>query len=298
MTKSKLTLITAIAMSGMIISCGGGDDNGAETQVTTDNVDTVETPKEDNKHYQIPTPNEFFSVIKEVGGTSRPDLMNPVANSENYLDNKSKALNFGVYSADLAYASCYEISQSALEYFKAVEKMGDELDISAAFDESVFARIEENLTNGDSLVTISNETYFDAYNYLEENERGHILALVIGGGWIESMHIVMNLAGKYSDNNALIQRIAQQGHTLNNVIEFMRKYADDPDVGMTIAEFEQVQMIYETLEVTEAEISTETSGDQMMFSGNGEFKFNKENYTDMFNKVKELRTKIINVKNS
>lgn len=294
MMKTKLTFITAIALSGCLMSCGG-DDHSAEQIVKTDPVDTI-APKVDNKHYQIPTPNEFFSVIKEVGGASRTDLMNPVKNSENYLDNRTKALNFGVYSADLAYASCYEIGQSALEYFKAVEKMGDELDISAAFDESVFARIEENLTNGDSLVTISNETYFDAYNYLEENERGHILALVIAGGWIESMHIVMNLAGKFSDNNALIQRIAQQGHTLNNVLEFMRKYADDPDVGMTIADFEQVQMIYETLEVSEKEISTETKGDQMMFSGNGEFKFNKENYTDMFNKVTELRNKITNTK--
>lgn len=297
MNKTKLTFISALAFSGMLVACGGEETN-PETQVVTENTDTIEAPKEDNHYYQIPTPNEFFSVIKEVGGESRADLMNPVANADNYLDNKSKALNFGVYSADLAYASCYEISQSALEYFKAVEKMGDELDISSAFDESVFKRIEENLTNGDSLVTISNETYFEAYDYLEENDRGQILALVIGGGWIESMHIVMNLAGKYSENNALIQRIAQQGHTLNNVLEFMKKYSDDEAVGTTIAEFEEIQMIYETLDVIEKEITTETKGDQMVFSGNGEFKFSKENYSDMFNKVEELRNKIINAKNS
>jgi hypothetical protein len=297
MTHSSKALIFAGLISAALTSCGGGEQESTVTEVKKDTV-VVEAPKEDNKYYQIPTPNEFFSVIKEIGGKSRPELMNPVSNSEKYLDTKFKALNFGVFSADLAYASCYEIGQSALEYFKAVETMGDELDISSAFDESVFARIEENLTNGDSLMTMSNETYFDAYNYLEENDRGNVLALVVAGGWIESMHIVLNLAGPYKENNPLIERIAQQGHTLNNVIEFMRKYKDDPDVGTTIASFEEIQMIYETLDVVEKDLSTETKGDQMVFSGNGEFKFNKDTYTDLTNKVKEVRDNIINGKNA
>lgn len=298
MNKGTRIILAAAALSTTIYACGGDTDTTDVNTVTTE----VDTPavnsKEDNVFYQIPTPNEFFSVIKEIGGKSRPELMNPVSNTDKYFEEKYKALNFGIYSADLAYASCYEIGQSALEYFKAVEKMGDELDISSAFDESVFKRIEENLTEGDSLVSISNETYFDAYNYLEENDRGNILALVVGGGWIESMHIVLNLAGPYKDKNPLIERIAQQGHTLNNVIQFMKKYESDQAVGTTIASFEEIYMIYETLEVVEKEISTETKGEQLMFSGNGEFRFNKDNYTDLFNKVEKLRENIVNAKNS
>jgi hypothetical protein len=78
----------------------------------------------------------------------------------------------------------------------------------------------------------------------------------------------------------------------------MRKYKDDPDVGTTIASFEEIQMIYETLDVVEKDLSTETKGDQMVFSGNGEFKFNKDTYTDLTNKVKEVRDNIINGKNA
>jgi hypothetical protein len=57
-------------------------------------------------------------------------------------------------------------------------------------------------------------------------------------------------------------------------------------------------MIYETLDVVEKDLSTETKGDQMVFSGNGEFKFNKDTYTDLTNKVKEVRDNIINGKNA
>ncbi|MFN3342986.1 MAG: hypothetical protein ACK40M_09840 [Flavobacteriales bacterium] len=295
MNKGSRIVLAAALMSATIAGCGGGEETSSVTTVVDTNQ--VVEPTEPKVFYQIPTPNEFFSVIKEIGGKSRPELMNPVANTEKYTETRFKALNFGIYSADIAYASCYEIGQSALEYFKAVEKMGNELDISSAFDESVFKRIEQNLTEGDSLVSISNETYFDAYNYLEENDRGNILALVVAGGWVESIYVVSNLAGPYKDKNPLIERMAQQGHTLTNVIEFMRKYIDDPAVGMTIAQLEEIQMIYETLEVVEKEITTENTGDKLNFSGNAEFKFSKETYEDLTNKVKELRTKYVEAKN-
>jgi hypothetical protein len=292
---SRMLLVAAIA-SVFAGACTSEPEND-NVVVQEPTIDTVETGKT-QVYYQIPTPNEFFVVIKEIGGASRPELMNPASNSEKYFDVRYKALNFGVYSADLAYASSYEIGKSALEYFKVVRQMGDELDISAAFDESVFNRIEENLENGDSLVTISNESYFDAYNYLEENDRGNVLALVVAGGWIESMYIVLNLAGNYKENNQLIHRIAQQKLTLENVIGFMKTYENDPMVGTTIADLDQILMIFETLDVIESDISTETQGDKLMFSGNAEFKFSKENYTDLTNKVKEIRNNIVNAKNS
>lgn len=297
MIRNSRILLFAVAAS-VLGACSSEEDAENNNVVVTDTVQEVDNTDETQVYYQIPTPNEFFSVIKEVGGSSRPELMNPVANSEKYVETRFKAINFGVYSADLAYASCYEIGKSALEYFKAVRKMGDELDISAAFDESIFNRIEENLANGDSLVTISNESYFDAYNYLEENDRGNVLALVVAGGWLESMYIVMNLAGDYKDNNQLIHRIAQQKLTLDNVIGFMDKYKDDPMVGTTIEDLNEIGMIYETLDVIESEIATETKENQLMFSGNAEFKFSKESYTDLFNKVKEIRTNYVNATNS
>ena len=49
------------------------------------------------------------------------NLVNSLENSENYVDVKSKALNFGVYSADVAYLSCFGIGIDFLKYFKKLK---------------------------------------------------------------------------------------------------------------------------------------------------------------------------------
>ena len=50
---------------------------------------------------------------------------------------------------------------------------------------------------------LSNDTYFQAYSYLEENERGSTLALIVLGGWIESLYIMTNL-GEYEEGSSLL----------------------------------------------------------------------------------------------
>jgi len=292
---NKAKIFLAASVITISLSACSGEDKDTTNTVKPEDTVTVE-PVEDQVFYQIPTPNELFTVIKEIGGKGKEELMNPVANTDKYLDSKFKALNFGIYSADLAYASCYDLGTVSLEYFKAVEKMGDELDISAAFDESVFKRIEENLNNGDSLLTITNETYFDAYSYLEENERGNVLALVVAGGWIESMYIVMNLAGDYKDNNPIITRIADQKYTLDNILAFMYKYESDVHVKNTIAQLEEVQILYDALDLVQSEVTTSDNDGQLVLSGGGELRFTKETYTDLFNKIKQFRNDIVNAK--
>ncbi|MFZ5551480.1 MAG: hypothetical protein ACOZCO_00080 [Bacteroidota bacterium] len=292
--KAKIFL-AATVITCTLASCGG-EEKDTTNKVKPEDTTTVE-PVEDQVFYQIPTPNELFTVIKEIGGTGKKDLMNPIENTEKYLDAKFKALNFGIYSADLAYASCYDMGTLSLEYFKAVEKMGDELDISAAFDESVFKRIEDNLNSSDSLLSISNETYFDAYSYLEENERGNVLALVVAGGWVESMYIVMNLAGDYKDNNPIVARLADQKYTLDNILAFMYKYESDEHVKSVIAQLEEVQILYDALDLVQSDVQTSNNSDgQLVLSGGGELKFTKETYTDLFNKIKQFRTDIVNAK--
>lgn len=290
MKYNKLAVIGLLALTIAMTSCGEGDPEDVKN---TDTTITIVEP-EPQVFYQIPTPNEFFTVIKEIGGSGKLDLMNALANKDKYLDNKSKALNFGVYSADLAYASCYDMGPVSFNYFKVVDDMSRELDINAAFDESVFKRIEDNINNGDSLLNISNDKYYEAYSYLEENERGNILALVVAGGWIESMHIVMSLAGKYSDKNPIIERIADQKYTLENIVDFMDKYKEEEGVAPVLSELTTILNIFNKAEVSATESKAGEKDGQLSFSGGTEVKLNKEVYVELTDAIKKLRTKIVN----
>lgn len=281
----------------MVWGCSSGDEGAQKVEeeevVKKDTADTGPKP-----FFQIPTPNELFTVIKEIGGKARTDLMNPVANADKYSDSYQKGVNFGVYSADLAYASAYEMGTTSLDYFKVINAMGDELGISGAFDKTIFERVEKNLDNGDSLLSISNDTYFEAYSYLEENEKGGVLGLIVTGGWIESMYIVTNLVDKYSDTNPIIERIAGQKYTLENLLGYLYEYPDDENVGMAVAELQKLEAIYGMMEVTGELNSTtvEKEGDLNVISGGKSIKITKETFLELKAVVKEIRDSFVGIK--
>jgi hypothetical protein len=298
MNKNLRLILSLTAISFMVWGCSGGDE-GAQKVENDEEVKKDTIVEEGIKpFYQIPTPNELFTVIKEIGGKARTDLMNPVANSDKYSSSYEKGINFGVYSADLAYASAFEMGTTSLDYFKVIEKMGDDLGVSGAFDKTIFERVEQNLDNGDSLLSISNDTYFEAYSYLEENEKGAVLGLIVTGGWIESMYIVTNLVDKYSDTNPIIERIAGQKYTLENLLGYLYAYPEDENVGMAVAELEKINAIYSMMEVT-GELdatSIEKEGDLNVISGGKSIKITKETFLELKALIKEIRESFVGVK--
>lgn len=297
MNKNLQIILSAAVISMMAWGCSSEKESGAEVDEETEVKDTVK--EESNKpFYQIPTPNELFTVIKEIGGKARTDLMNSVANADKYVGSYEQGLNFGVYSADLAYASAYEMGATSLDYFKVIEKMGDGLGVSGAFDKTIFDRVQKNLNNGDSLLSISNDTYFEAYAYLEENEKGPTLGLIVTGGWIESMYIVTHLVDKYSDNNPIVDRIAGQKYSLENLMGFLLSYSDDENVGMALAELEKVLAVYEMMEETGDIENTklEKEGDVNVISGGTQLKISEETFNELKVVVKEIRNSFVGVK--
>ena len=62
---------------------------------------------------------------------------------------------------------------------------------------------------------MSNETYYSAFSYLEENDRQDVLAMIAVGGWIEGLNIILNLE-PYSEESEICQTIADQKLTLEN----------------------------------------------------------------------------------
>lgn len=297
MNKNLRLILSFTAISFLVWGCSSGDEGAQKVEeeevVKKDTADAGPKP-----FFQIPTPNELFTVIKEIGGKARTDLMNPVGNVDKYTDSYQKGVNFGVYSADLAYASAYEMGTTSLDYFKVISKMGDDLGVSGAFDKTIFDRIEKNLDNGDSLLSMSNDTYFEAYAYLEENEKGAVLGLIVTGGWIESMYIVTNLVDKYSDSNPIIERIAGQKYTLENLLGYLYEYPDDENVGMAVAELQKLEAIYGLMEVTGELNSTtvEKEGDLNVISGGKSIKITKETFLELKAVVKEIRESFVGIK--
>ena len=294
--KNKILFVSLIAATFpvLLVSCGGeGEDE--LTVVATDTTNNTNTqPEQPAVEYAVPTPNELFEIIKIQGGEQRVGLVNPLDNRSNYVDQKSKALNFGVYSADLAYMSCFGIGTEFLMYFKAIEEIGTELGIEGAFDEELMSRIENNEGDTDSLFAISNESYYDSYLYLEENGKGVELCLIMAGGYIESLYIVCSLVDKFKEGDPVIEKIGDQKLVLENLLDFILQYSDDESVSEIMDDLISLSEVFETsMEFEESGTSIDKGENNMLIlTGGGSYKMTKNSLEKITAKAKELREKI------
>lgn len=293
----KGSVIASVVIGSLtVVSCGGEEDkkkNDANTVEQNDNDTTQGNEVSGFELPGIPTPNDLFDLVKTIGIEKKPGITNDVSKVSQYSDTKSKALNFGVYSADLGYIACFEAGPDFLDYFNVIKTLGDELGISAAFDPSLIQRIENNEGNLDSLFAVSEDTYFESYAFLEENGKGKELSLIIAGGWIESMHIIYELAGDYEDGAPLNFNIADQQIVLESILEFMTRYQDE-ELAEIQEKFADILMAYtENMTFNESDTEVKEVDGKTVLGGAGpEFIMNETAYNEIRTKVQELRNYI------
>jgi hypothetical protein len=292
MTRSNLIFLCATA-SLLLFSCGDGD---GERQDDMDQADSVRTEDKtvpaNETFFQVPSPGEMLTFIKMVGGKNNRNVsfLNPPANEKTYTDSKTRALNFGIYSCDLSYCSIFEIGTEAVKYFKVVKEMGEQIGISTAIKPEILKRLEQNIGKPDSLAVITDDVYFSSFEALEGSQQGPTLALVVAGGWIESIYIAAQLA-TYQENSAVIERLADQKYTLENLIEFLKKHESNESVASVRKDFDG--LLSEFNKVTEVDVKQDSKGgsDKVVMQGGKQLVVSEETYKNIVAKVTELRNK-------
>ena len=74
-------------------------------------VKTIENKIEENV-YPLPTSAEVIKMLTELEVGYIIGISNPVANSKKYFSSTTRAINLGVYGADLSYVTLYNIQQA------------------------------------------------------------------------------------------------------------------------------------------------------------------------------------------
>jgi len=279
-----------------ITSCSG--DKTEEEIVNA--KDTTQVSAEVKKEYsgyetffQVPSPGEMLSFIKSVGkrDKSKISILNSTENINKYTDEKSKALNFGIYSTDLSYCSIFNLGSESIKYFKVVKQLGDQLGLSATIKPEVLARIEKNIDNTDSLVVITDDLYYSSFERLEEGKQGNVLALVVAGGWLESVYIAVNMVDKFQKDNPVIQRIADQKYTLENLIEFLKKHEENsPDVRQVKADLEDLMKSFNLLKEEKiSDTSLKQEGVKKFIGGGINLVIDEKLFNEIKTKVLKLR---------
>jgi hypothetical protein len=286
---------------GSFYSCQNSDsENITDEEVVKPDENIVSEPiLDDGISYQVPTPNELFAVLKYADIKYDNTVVNDVANVNTYSTKSAKALNFGVYAADLAYASSLGSSNDASDYFETIKKLSADLGVENALDEAIMSRIQSNMeaANGDSLFYLSNETYYKAYSYLEQNDRADVLGMIVMGGWVEGLNIMLNVA-EYEEGSELSGRIADQKLTMSNLLVFATRLQNE-DINAILSEMASIEELFSSLEyvTSKDELSTTVEkdhGEDVVVLGGGDFlTINAEQHAELKSLVSELRNSII-----
>lgn len=289
--KKIILFANAIALTAFLSACGNSEENADTTATDSTAVDSsaMMASDEPQEFISIPSPDEMFSFMKAVGGAgkSTTHLNNP-DNYKNYIDTKSKALNFGIYATDFLYCSTFDYGTEGLKYFVNVKKLGDDLGISGAISESTMDRIKKNIGKNDSLTSISNALYYSAISELEKSDKASVLALVIVGGWIESVNLVTNMIKKFDAADPAIERIAEQKYTLENLLAYVDKYKEDANVAAVITQLNELKGVYDQLKEETTSGTVSSKDGKKVLGGGTKITITEEQYKAIAEKVKSI----------
>ncbi|PLX23523.1 MAG: hypothetical protein C0599_04310 [Salinivirgaceae bacterium] len=176
--------------------------------------------------YRVPTPIEFYMFFKNAGGEFNQQKLLAVENMNKYLSSKEKAIAFGMYASDLAYSAVYSQSQNTVSYFETGKKLADDLGITEGYGEDLMNRFKANLNNVDSLYDLTADSYWNVFNYLEDQDKTILLSYITVAGWIESLYQAFNAIEKYEENE-LVHCIADQQYVVENLHAFINEVHKD-----------------------------------------------------------------------
>ena len=244
-----LCLVLALA------SCGGKERETTLTgSDTLSGVDAYLSESTEEKYdyviSNIPIPFDILDRLFKAGVQFRKEHTNPVSNISKYLQNNSKALNLGIYGADLTYTICFEQFNELNPYLKNAKKLADELGIPLAFNKETLDKYQEYRNNKDSLRDAMYNSYHQVDKTLRSNERISLAALVVTGGWVEGLHIASTTAADTTLNpevrKELFRIIRRQQFHLDNIIGLLNEFKSDPYFKTMVAELEDIERAYQS----------------------------------------------------
>ena len=239
----------------IFFSCGGdsdGDNSQSEdSELTVIRDEVLDSAQSLNtaingKMFSIPSPIQMATLIKnEVDTYDEGNLTNP-ENVGNFTTTFKRAINMGIYGADLGYATIYENNAKAVSYLSSVEKLSDELGIAGAFDEGLLERFIENGNNQDSMLVIMSEGYREGDKFLKDNEQHDVATLILTGGWIESLHFAARTY-EATEDQEIANRIGEQKTGLKTIISLLEDYNSDEYYSQLIADLKDLKMEFDKM---------------------------------------------------
>lgn len=244
-----LGVASAIAVLPFLPSCGG---DVAEQKPVYDYQRDDSLPPDYQRELgnfrvgmeQIASMNEAIVQEKNSYNSS---LLNPASKISGYNNSKIQAINLGIYASDLSYAAAFHQTQDIRNYTDAVFQIAQKLGIQSAFDKDLL----EKLVSEDTTINKA-QLFSRSFRHLQENthshERSHLMALMITGGWIESIYLAASVLRTKPLSAEMNSALFDNAYTYQNVKNILGIFQKDcKDCKDVLLEFETLSAPIESL---------------------------------------------------
>ena len=274
-----------------VLACGGGNEDDRSLEIITNESGTVEEEvistrvlkelKNASKVvYAIPSPIEMADILHNTKAIYDVDVLNKPNSVSSYVTDYARALNLGVYFADLSFTSMFDYPQEAMRFMGSAQAISEELNIQGVFTEEVMMRLEENMSNKDSLIDIVSSTYIDTDLYLQDNERPVIAKAILAGAWLEGLYIAVNLETDTNKSYVIWEKVGEQKPALSNLVKMLED-CNDKQFRELIIELRKLVVVFDAVK-----LNSETD------KSNVAKRINVEISEVLFNQIQQQTTKI------
>lgn len=244
----KCFLFAFVVLLGVTTSCVSDSSKKLDHEAIDKAIEDDYTDLEASViNFKIPTPMEVFSFLEYNGSGYIEEAPSDPDYHKNYVTQKAKALNFGVYSADLAYCCIYEDFQNTITYFNVAKLLASELGLNQGYGNEMATRFNDNLTNIDSLADIAAQSYYEANAFLEDQGLANLLGYILIGGWIETLYLAIETAKEDPLSSPSYERIADQRFLLENILAFVKVNSLETEGSDLFQNLKNLELLFDEL---------------------------------------------------
>ena len=244
-----VALSTAFAL--MTTGCGGGSNQQLD-DVSGDSDTSVIVSGEvvSDMIQNISSPVEMANEIKNSGVNFSKDMLNAAGQESNYETSFKRAVNLGVYAADLGYINTFGKSTVVVDYLTSIKRLADGIGVGQFLDFNTLSSLAKNSTNLDSLKQLSVTSFNNIDKYLREQKRSNVSTAIVVGTWVEGIHITSAVIQQTQDKG-LIDRLGEQKNIVDIISIVVNTYGrSDSDFKSLSKEVDKLKQIYNGVEVT------------------------------------------------
>lgn len=287
----KLTNYTSLFLIAgfLFVSCAeepkrSTDDETSDADSTAA-VREAEMEEEEELTFMLPSPIQIAAIFNRAGLEFESDLTNSPSNIDNYNTKTAKYLNFGVYSADLAYSVLNDQQQLSIDYLNAVKTLADGIGMPSIFGTGeLIESFEKNIGNQDTILRILTTIKRRTDEYLEQNSEKSKESIFFAAAWVEGMYLGANSG----QNSKITGRLLEQMTILDNVIVAL-KVQKDPSLEIDFL-IDGLQGIHNAFEGYESIKQLEETDQEL-----SDVELKEDELKDLTKRINQLREKIVSL---